>query len=449
MADGKIKISELTSALQINDDAKFPYSQDNSGTETTFGAEITQIARKIAEGVTLTNLQTTTKNLVGAINELKSDGAIILYGTSAPTSQQGSNGNLYVKYTSGTPDTVTNLYVKLDGSWCEIETGGGGGSGGHTIVDDEGTSLTQRTNLQFNGTYLEDNSTDDTTEVNVVREMTYAEFQQLSADEKKGIIEITDITGGDDNRFQPVIYSEDEREIGVWTDGKPLYVKTYTSTTTVGFNSDTEMVLNTGIPADTEIKSVWGMLDLTLSDAHYIANSTNWFKYYYNVLTEKIFASQSLASATPTSTLAVFTIRYTKSSDSAGSGTWTPQGVPTHHYSTSEKIVGTWIDGSTIYERTFDKSSVSLTNGSWTNNVLGTNGSGIKIRKFSGTFNITISGTSYSNSPYADYIYFRSTTEYFTAVINDSGDDLNLRPNINGVSMTAGVCTIQYTKTGT
>jgi hypothetical protein len=49
-----------------------------------------------------------------------------------------------------------------------------------------------------------------------------------------------------------------------------------------------------------------------------------------------------------------FTIRYTKSTDTAGSGTWTSQGVPAHHYSTTEQVVGTWIDGSTLYEKTIN-----------------------------------------------------------------------------------------------
>lgn len=197
MADGKIKISELDEALQLNNDAEFPYSQENGGVQTTYKAPIGQIARKTAESITYTNLTTTAKTLVGAINELKSLGSPILLGTSAPTSQQGANGNLYVQYTEGTggaDDEVDAIFVKIDGAWCEISTGGGGGSGGHTIVDDSGTSLTQRTNLQFNGAYSEDNSTDDTTEVNVVRSMTKAEYNQLSAAEKVGFINITDET---------------------------------------------------------------------------------------------------------------------------------------------------------------------------------------------------------------------------------------------------------------
>ena len=38
-----------------------------------------------------------------------------------------------------------------------------------------------------------------------------------------------------------------------------------------------------------------------------------------------------------------------------------------HDYSTDEQIVGTWIDGSTIYEKTIIlQSGVNLTRGSWT-----------------------------------------------------------------------------------
>lgn len=76
-------------------------------------------------------LNTTAKNIVGAINELVDGGggsATIMTGTTAPTSSQGENGNLYVQYTEGTggaSDAVEAMYVKLDDEWCEISTGGG------------------------------------------------------------------------------------------------------------------------------------------------------------------------------------------------------------------------------------------------------------------------------------------------------------------------------------
>lgn len=188
------KISELDQALQINNDAVFPMSQDNGGEDTTYKASITQLSTEIGEGQTFSNLQTTNKTLVGAINELLTLGNPIIIGTTAPTAQQGDDGNLYVQYTEGVggaDDTVDGIFIKLDGTWCEIQTGG---SGGHTIVDAGGTDLPQRANLQFIGAYSEDNSVDDTTEVNVVREMTKAQFDQLTAAEKVGLINVSDVS---------------------------------------------------------------------------------------------------------------------------------------------------------------------------------------------------------------------------------------------------------------
>lgn len=69
MADKKI--SELDAVLQINNDAVFPMSQDNSGEPTTFKASITQLGAEISEDMTFSNLQTQSKKIVGAINELQ------------------------------------------------------------------------------------------------------------------------------------------------------------------------------------------------------------------------------------------------------------------------------------------------------------------------------------------------------------------------------------------
>ena len=127
MADKKI--SQLDLAAQINNDAVIPMSQENGGEQTTYKALITALGAKIAEGLTFSNLATTAKNLVGAINELQAGGggggAAILIGTTTPSSSQGSNGNLYIKYTEGVggaDDTVDAIYVKLDGTWCKVTT---------------------------------------------------------------------------------------------------------------------------------------------------------------------------------------------------------------------------------------------------------------------------------------------------------------------------------------
>lgn len=100
---------------------------------------------------------------------------------------------------------------------------------------------------------------------------------------------------------QPVIYSTEEREIGVWTDARPLYQKTVS----VGGTVPTGAVLITRI-----------------SNEGYD------------------------------------TIQYIKSADTPGSGTWTPSGVPAVHYSTDEQVVGTWYDGSTLYQKTITFNAV-------------------------------------------------------------------------------------------
>ena len=46
------------------------------------------------------------------------------------------------------------------------------------------------------------------------------------------------------------------------------------------------------------------------------------------------------------------TRKYTKTTDTPGSGTWTPSGAPAVHYSTEEQVVGTWVDGKTVYQDT-------------------------------------------------------------------------------------------------
>lgn len=69
-----IIISELSNAPQIDDSAVFPFTQDNAGSPATFKASMSEIAGKIAEGTTFINLETTAKNLVGAINEVAQGG---------------------------------------------------------------------------------------------------------------------------------------------------------------------------------------------------------------------------------------------------------------------------------------------------------------------------------------------------------------------------------------
>ena len=161
-------------------------------------------------------------------------------------------------------------------------------------------------------------------------------------------------TNGDGQSFQPVIYSLEEHEVGVWVDGKPLYEKTVYSAGGVEGNfdiphniSNIDRVVNwTGTVNDSDVQwaSIWTMPRIA-SDGNSLG--INWVN------------ATAISITNPTAFHArlvdwYITIQYTKTTDQAGSGTWTPQGVPAVHYSTSEQVVGTWVDGSTVYEKTFN-----------------------------------------------------------------------------------------------
>lgn len=236
--------------------------------------------------------------------------------------------------------------------YLKAQSGTGGGSG-HTILDDDGYTLTQRSKMQFKGAYSEDNSTDGVTEVNVVRSMKKAEFDLLTDDEKKGIINVTDITSGSGDSFQPVIYSEEEREIGVWKNGQPVYAIVLTTSVakSITTSSWTRMEFTKPIPAN--IKEMVRM--------SYACNTQPNFYEGFRLSWDNenhYFKMSCDHNGTFPDNTAIY-IEYTKTTDQPGSGIWTPQGVPAIHYSENEVVVGTWINGKTLYGRTFVNENLS------------------------------------------------------------------------------------------
>lgn len=132
-------------------------------------------------------------------------------------------------------------------------------------------------------------------------------------------------------------YSTEERQVGCWINGKPLYKKTI-ELNTFSFSSSWQTIY-------------------TDSNIDYMAavELTNGESLMYARLNFQFYQSNLQCASTSSFTLANprFTILYTKTTDTAGSGIWTPSGAYAEHYSETEHIVGTWIDGSTLYEKTF------------------------------------------------------------------------------------------------
>lgn len=177
--------------------------------------------------------------------------------------------------------------------------------------------------------------------------------------------------GFGDSYVYPILRSTDEREVGTWTDGKPLYEKSYEGT----ISSTQQTIEDFGQTTITMVSGV-GMVAKTTGSQMAIGmlpSATNWQSGLHvaaNAL--KLFTTNEVNGGTYR-----ITIRYTKDGDPAGSGRWTSQRVPTVHYSTAEQVVGTWVDGSTIYEKTYELSSeLQISNTTWTSTAITQTGIG-------------------------------------------------------------------------
>ena len=201
MADTSKKVSELSTAAQVNNSDLIMLSQgDSQQGFSSLKTTILALAQKIATGINFaSDLHTTDKTIVGAINEAAASGNTDIIADEFDNTATYDVGDYCIYqgtlYKCISAITVAGQWDSTDWDSTIVmdEVGqGGGGSGGHTILNDLGSALAQEDNLQFKGTYVHDDSTNEKTVVEVVRSMTRAEFDLLSAAEKKGIIEISD-----------------------------------------------------------------------------------------------------------------------------------------------------------------------------------------------------------------------------------------------------------------
>ena len=342
-----------------------------------------------------------------------------------------------ISATTGTFDSTKWTSVVVTD---EMGSGGGGGTGGHTIIDENGNSMTARAGLQFVGANVSDDATNNKTIVDVASAggidgvfpdlsndlgvtFTFDSTQHtweatedcaigwnlIAIDSGTGAyIDIIDgadslrvfnsyeyqhgaggwalvkkgqtvsyrakastsgggfvssmkaygiQTGTTHSKFQPVVYSFEEREIGVWTDGKPLYQKTC------------QIASNTSVGAWTTITLTSPILNPEyIVKAEFNDGTPSGYgqkTYLFRADNGNVQVKTTDGSSTTFNAGWHFTLWYTKSTDTAGSGSWTPQGVPTHHYSTDEQVIGTWISRAgnevPLYEKTFRLGSGSST----------------------------------------------------------------------------------------
>lgn len=136
--------------------------------------------------------------------------------------------------------------------------------------------------------------------------------------------------------LSPIIYSEEEREVGVWIDNKPLYARTFNITPTIVKTSATLIS------------------EIDISNMQVMVNGYGVSQTYGQMTSLALYNDNGLkVVADLTIQIDKIVIYYTKTTDVAGSGKYNTLGVPTIHYTTDEQIIGTWVDGKPLYERSF------------------------------------------------------------------------------------------------
>ena len=166
------------------------------------------------------------------------------------------------------------------------------------------------------------------------------------------------LTQGTNGIFAPVIYSDNERVIGVWRDNKPLYQKTCIFNPPFSAGNNT---FNLNLSSECVIKTYSLFMHDNVSSPITIGqgDELKMINIGYNSGVNR--AVVWIASGTLpylNNGQIWITVQYTKTTDVAGSGNWNTDGVPTHHYSTSEQVVGTWINNKPLYEKTVELTSL-------------------------------------------------------------------------------------------
>lgn len=180
-------------------------------------------------------------------------------------------------------------------------------------------------------------------------------------------------------------YSTEERQVGCWCNGKPLYQKTYIFTS----GSSQGWTVVDASPSNVDYIQVIECMVGGYSAGAAIAASACIFPYA-SASSIEVYCSSGYTNKSGT-----ITVQYTKTTDTAGAGIWTPDGAYAEHYSTTEQVIGTW-DGKPLYRRILPQITMNSGGYTYTHNI------GIKYYiNFGG--HCTVNGTPSQNLPFPFY----------------------------------------------
>lgn len=258
-------------------------------------------------------------------------------------------------------------------------------------------------------------------------ELTQAQYDALATKDPDTVYFITDSSvAGTYMGAYDTIYSTTERVVGSWM-GKPLYQKTIDCG--AGPNNASKTVAH-GVANIDKIISATGInMDNTYYDPIPNTNTATYLSGVYATATSVIIVANW-----NTSTRTVYaTIQYTKTTDTAAPVEY----ANVNDYSTTEKIVGTWIDGRPIYQKTFTGFSLA----SATSLNLSTIGvtSDLDVIDFEGSLHV--GGTTYGRLYFQTY-HPQTGTLYIQK--NSVGDWIVV--NTMPFALDDGVLTLKYVK---
>lgn len=228
------------------------------------------------------------------------------------------------------------------------------------------------------------------------------------------------LSGGGTYVVSDLDYSTEEQLTGRrWVDGKPIYQKTIEFSDYISFNSNTWVSIDNSGLYDTVI-SVYAL--------------DNSYKTIYPLIANSDDGNlKGMQTRNVDTALQTFIVEYTKTTDTASSPVAPPKVEAMHVYSTEEKVVGTWIDGKTLYEKTV------VYEGAITSGTVVFTDSSIDeiIDVFAQKFFDTHVG-NWISTIYSIYeLYTTHMLNSVTAQVNSA----------YGSRITKCICTIQYTKT--
>lgn len=170
----------------------------------------------------------------------------------------------------------------------------------------------------------------------------------------------------------PIIYSLEEREVGVWTDGKPLYQKTIYPASNVNTSNNAWSTVSWNDEPTNIEHLVAAEFVGNANTETIIPNNQGVFRFCINSGHIKVASLNTYVLSTNDR----ITFFYTKTTDVAGSGKYAELGVPAVHYDDTERVIGTYF-GKPLYRKAWTGQSIFLgwqggsaanyTTGTWQN----------------------------------------------------------------------------------